>query len=304
MRLGILALGQPLAEIAALTETLAARGIDVVHPAGDPPGVRDEAERLRRADCDGVLLAVGAGAAGDDAAEAALFVTGPVLVVQVPAAVRPAGDPDGGPDAVKILRRLGTPVDTVLVSEATPDGVEAWLRENAKTERQRGGEAALKLYGLRLMAPGVTAGEAKFRLLAQFGILARAADSGVPRPDDISAPQGDGAGEIAERLLRLVAGSDAVRPVSADTLSGKSSSAEARPATVFGMFQSTSGAAFQAVLLRATQGADGEFRLSELQREKLPRDDAPVQLFGVAGDHFGAVRVACNTLDIAVILLR
>ena len=82
MRLGVIEFGKPYAETAPLLTTLRERGADIIVKLDEPAqSARDEAQRLQRAECDGVLLTLGDGLDPDDVAEALLYIHSPVLLV-------------------------------------------------------------------------------------------------------------------------------------------------------------------------------------------------------------------------------
>lgn len=291
MRLGILAFGEPLPVVKGIGDDLRARDFDVIVASDEPIPAREEAKRLGRADCDGVLFTLGDGVEADDIAEAVLHVAAaacPILLVAPPEA---AGAQAA--EAWKTLQALTPACDTLFSTEATADRVALWLEENGKTERQRGTEAAYKLYGIRLFTGGAAVGgfDGKMRWLKQFGILLRAdADPESSRPDDLHAPEGDLTGALTERLLHLVSGSEDIHSFNTEHLRSEARATDAGNITVAHIAPDGSG--FRAVLFQGVTPPDDNFG-GEIRGG-----------YAVAGKHLGAMRAACDALDISVTVLR
>jgi hypothetical protein len=177
MRLGILPLG-PVPDtvgIAALADALRAGDVDVVVPEDTPAtalAVSREAERLHRADCDGVLIV----AADERLARPAALQTA-LRLPGVPLLLAGTFAP-GLFDTVGAWEEVGGVwYDRLLLGESglpvERARVEAWLKENERRERQRGLEAAQKLYGQRFAVLGDLPDGVSLdatRWLTQFGV--------------------------------------------------------------------------------------------------------------------------------------
>lgn len=186
-----------------IAEFLRQRDTDVV--TAESPAVSGvtaaakEAQRLHRADCDGVVFLAEAGTQAAVVAQAALFVPGPLLLCGVP-----------GPsffDAAGALEEVGVAFDrlTRRLSEEEsagdlPERVERWLRQNAKPERQKGAEAAQKLYGQRFVifgsAPYLPACDPA-QWLSRFGVTV----SGYAPPTSLAEAAQTAAQEAADFCL-------------------------------------------------------------------------------------------------------
>ena len=206
MRLGILDLGYLLPSLPNLVGGLQAVDVDVIVAEESPPNERaiwNEAQRLARADCDGILLLV-----SDSApvpyllpAQVAVYLPGvPFLIMGGPA--------HHGAQAVGALREVGGVSFDVLHSDSRLP-ILAWLQENDRRERQRGLEAAQKLYGKRFVVPsGVDLEADPFDWLRRFGILIT---QGEVKGGDIAVPDGDLTHALTAELMHLVSGEVARR---------------------------------------------------------------------------------------------
>ena len=120
-------------------------------PVSSPRRARQEAERIARADCEAVILLLGAGAAPALATEAALFVNCPLLLCGEGTALPALLDASGALDEIGIAHeRVIGPVSVPEIQEQ----IARWLRENGRAVRQRGEDAAQKLYGTRFAVYG------------------------------------------------------------------------------------------------------------------------------------------------------
>lgn len=386
MRIGILTFVSPKSrdsEDAArlterqLTQTLREREVDVIPADGAAAaqsgidGAR-EAERFARADCDAVLFVVTEGALASSVAQAALRAPGPLLL---------AGS--FGPaffDAAGALEEIGVSFDRLLLTGETlsADFVENYLRENARAERQRGGDAAQKLYGQRLALFG-DPGDGPLAFLDpaqwrnQFGVtVVRYGSAGLlasakeisaerlvafrdqvapetvseeearlclclqdrctedaidfccladrlgetrtalfrafpvaPAPNDavtesaglVCAPEEDACGALAMQILRLITG---VPPAAIHAVLLEKPLPIGEAAT----FAQISRRAGRFVCHLFTGGPDDEGAAFGPSPDTLFRTLSGKYIYHAAGNHVGALRAACEALDITPLLLR
>ena len=300
MRLGVLELGSVHLSVQPLLNSLRAQDIDVVVGEGVVTSLGEalsKARRLFRADCDGVLLIVGDGTLLETVSAAATLLAG------VPLLLASYGCSSAFFDAVGALEFIGARFDRVYLANDMPGPdayVKSWLRENAKKERQRGLEAARKLYGQSLYAPLETGGLPDAALwMHQFGIIPTTEAEGA----DFAAPTGDACGALTDHLLSLIADVPANAPISLVTFQGSEAAENDRKVTLARITR-TKGR-FRCLLLH------GALRENGTSTARLDCADAP--LFAVAaspllhvvpGDHLGAMRAACESLGIDTVLLR
>lgn len=300
MRLGVLEFGSVHPALPPLLDSLRAQDIDVVVGESAVTSLGDvlsEARRLFRADCDGVLMVVWEGATGETASAAATLLAGVPLLL--------AGYRGSGAffDAVGALESIGSRFDRVyFVNDALSPAasVESWLRENAKKKRQRGLEAARRLYGQRLYVPLETGGLPDAALwMHQFGVIPTTEAEGA----DFSAPTGDACGALTDHLLSLVADVPANAPIALVTSHG-GEVAEGDTNVTFARITRTRGR-FRCLLLRGALRANGVSvaRLDCSNAQLFAVASSPL-LHVVSGDQFGAMRAACEALGIDTVLLR
>jgi hypothetical protein len=275
VRIGFLSFGGGGADT-ALVEALRARDIDVV--VADESAVSGviavrEAARLSRADCDGVAFFVEPGAVADYVAQAALHIGCPVLLVGPFASVFF--------DAIGALAEIGVPFDRDLLAYNDIDRITVWLTANRKTERQRGIEAAQKLYGQTLLLPSQANTWGSFdpaQWKRQFGVTII---WGHSEEADFHAPDGDVNGALTVRLLSLISGAD-VRTCTVDELLHEDEQTFARITRRVGRF---------ICVLSRRQVTRVQFALTLMSS----------RLHSVPGDHVAAMRAACEALDVEVI---
>lgn len=348
MRLGILPLG-PVPDdlgLAALADALRARDVDVVAPAETLQGalaVSKEAERLQRADCDGVLVVVPPGPTSNDLISTKPYTTSalalrlpgtPLLLVGTPS---PAlFDAAGGFEEVG-----GVWYDRLLLGAgglpAEQAHVEAWLKENERRERQRGLEAAQKLYGQRLALVGDAPTGAAFdaaQWAGQFGVSLElyAFQERIESADAYSATA------LASSLVGLADGialGDNVPPGWMDELISAAGRGELPSIyDVRGDLNATLTAHLLGLvsqqraetvplddLAKAPNGTAARITRHRrrfrclLWRTAVPGRAAPVPpgvyplaaagtVYVVPGEHVGAMRAACHALDIDAVVLR
>jgi hypothetical protein len=294
MRLGILPFGERDANETSLADSLRAMDIDIVLadvPVTSAGSARDEAQRLQRADCDGIFFVVAESARPALGAEAALHIGAPILLGggSLPCRLETAG----------VLADVGIPFDRLI---APPSGeaalIASWLTENGKSERQRGVEAVRKLYGQRLCLSGrtvATTGDTAL-WLAQFGVIV--SDAGEADCDFI-AIEGDALGALTRQLLAFVADDASVADVTVSNLV-EGDSANAPPATFARISRRRNR--FQCVMLTGAVSVAGytvDCNASRLEAALLSS-----RLHTVGGAHIGALRAACEALDIDTRILR
>jgi hypothetical protein len=194
MRLGLLPFTEYPTE--SLINASKSRDIDVV--AADKLALsrlaaHEEAQRLSRADCDGVALLVGPETAAAWVAEAALHLHHPLLLTGLtsPAWWQAAG----------ALAEIGVPFDRLPLVDA--ERIAAWLQRIEKRQRQKGIEAAHKIYGKRLSLPSGTLVSDPYVWQRQLGITLV---TGENEPADLTAPDSDIYAAVAEELLHLTTG--------------------------------------------------------------------------------------------------
>jgi L-fucose isomerase-like protein len=134
----------------------------------------EEAARIARADCDAVILCLRPGAAPSPVTEASLRLNCPILLLGAPE--------DAGTffEAAGTLAGIGVPFGRVLGAADDPavqEPLRRWLRDHAPAARQRGEEAAQRLYGRRYAHVEADAGGAfpdldAARWMSQFGVRA------------------------------------------------------------------------------------------------------------------------------------
>jgi hypothetical protein len=316
MRIGALLFGQtiPLDDV---LNSLRVRDIDVV-PVSAATSTLDavvtEARRLSRADCDGVLLGCVEQADPGHVAAAGVLLNGTPLLAF--SAIPGAGASSAVLHAAGALDASGCLYDRLLIAESSPGddwiphtaaGIHAWLTENAKTQRHRGLEAARKLYGQRLFVPeshrptDLDAAGWRYR----FGVVCTSEDENA---DFIAGDAGDVYGALTRQLLSLTAASEPVSTVSitgpqgGDAADGDAADGDL-PATFARITRHASR--HQCLLLRGVLRADRAslLRLDADATAILATAASPL-LHAVAGDHLGAIRAACESLDIKPVTLR
>jgi len=314
MRLGVLA-----SEAASDTVTpdeqavlalLRDRDIDVVlgHDEDAQSGV-DQVKRLARADVDGALILP----SWRGAVVVALHLADtPLLLCE--------GDNGDDGTIYDVLTQLNAPLDRLLVPVSRPEeaagAIEQWLTENRRTERQRGHEAALKLYGQTMGVRGDALLGDGARYLLQFGLTVvplSASDAAVGESPtvDFGSDQGLVGGIhalLTRHLLNLVSPSDAADATTI-ALSALSFSEETGEAAATFAALSRVGERFRCVLSRGFAGETGAPpRLpSHLQSHigtTLSGGFDLRYLSYIAGEHVGAMRAACRALDIEAVVLR
>lgn len=296
MRLGILLFRTEGSAAALLTESLRADDHDVVLPESDDLGA--EADRLVRADCDGVLFFVGANADSTLVARAALHLNCPLLL----------SGPFGPAffEAAGALNEIGIPFERApLLSSKEADFVAAWLRESAKTERQRGSDAARALYGQRLALGGISAFLDPAQWMSQFGVLIERGGGSDAPPADFSASDGDANGALTLQLLRLVSGNGPVATAIVADLPGAAARLDndlpaAASAATVARITRRSGR-FVGVLGRGI--IDGRALQLDAAPARLRETLAADRLHVAPGEHVGALRAAFETLNIEAIVL-
>ena len=321
MRLGILIFdneaggtGEQTADALALA--LRARDIDVVVNAPEPdalttperPAVSHAPEetpavvlttfeaaqeagaRLGRADCDGVLFWLGAGANPTFAAPAALTLACPILLCgssDNPALYNTAG----------VLADRGISFDRLFLPEGNgtdaASRVDTWLKQNSKKERQKGAEAAQKLFGKRLsLADATQTAVDAAQWFHQFGVLVVGAETGVEAEEnDLVVQNGDGYAELTFFLLRGVCDEDEKSQVRALRAGETPSEPEGEPAT---LVQITRRKGRFTCLLALSPPA-------VIQSENFARVLFGSTVHSAPGDVRVRMRAACSVLDIDVV---
>jgi hypothetical protein len=297
MRLGVLEFGSLSSIEEAVLNPLRARDVDLV--TGLIESLDDslrEAKRISRADCDGVLLMTGEDLDPVTVPAAATLLAGVPLLL--------AGHQGSRAffDCVGALEAIGARFDRIYLinSEPRPAAyLEAWLQEHAKKERHRGLDAAYRLYGQRLCISPDTGGLDAPLWMHQFGIIATAEAEG----SDFAAPTGDACGALTDHLLALVAGEPVRQPVElAATQEGHPE--EGDIAATFARITRLRGR-FRCLLLRGALRADGTSPARvECSHKDLFAVASSPWLHTVPGEHLGAMRAACDALDIDTVVLR
>ena len=197
--------------------------------------------------------------------------------------------------------------------------MEAWLGENAKIIRQKGIEAAHKLYGVRLFDERAEISDdslaLKLRWLHQFGVLIRTTrEPDDVRADDLVASDGGILGALTDRLLRLVSGSDTIMGISQSQMENDQGYADLPTHTIalISTYPVSRGRQasldwnFYGRILQGAQTPEGSFRIGRYPFGFLEadKDEREFRFYAVAGDHVGAMRAALNTLDIPTVVLR
>jgi hypothetical protein len=256
-----------------------------------------EAKRLARADCDGVLLVAGEGLQLETVSAAATLLAGVPLLLVGHAGSRAFFD------CVGVLEAIGARFDRVYFADGEPNSaayLEAWVQENSKKERQRGLEAARKLYGQRLYVPQETGGLPDAALwMHQFGVIATSEAEGA----DFAAPGGDTCGALTDHLLSLVSHKEPFSPVPLAASCGGAPE-EGDIDVTFARVTRTRGR-FRCLLLRGSLRAHGASIVRfDTSNARLFAVAASPWLHAVPGFHPGAMRAACDALDIDSVLLR
>ncbi len=301
MRLGVLTFTFDPSLNESMLDPLRARDVDIVTGDGVILSLEDalrEAKHMFRADCDGVLLLVGDGLQSEALSAAAALLAGVPLLL----AAYSRTDADTYFGAVGLLESIGARFDRIYF---VPDESELsvylaiWLEENGKKQRHRGLEAVRKLYGQCLYIPQETGGLPDAALwLHQIGIIAT---SEVDLAD-FAAEDGDACGALTAHLLSLVSGEQSM-PVPVAASAGNSHGAGEASAT-FAQITRKRGH-FRCLLLRGAlrENEDPSARFDCFEQALFAAAASP-RLHAVTGDHFGAMRAACDALDIETVLLR
>lgn len=167
---------------------------------------QEAGERLGRADCDGVLFWLGEGAKPALVAPAALSLACPLLLCG-------AKENAAFYDAAGVLADRGVSFDRLVLppeSDGTHDpanAVEDWLRRNSKKVRQKGTEAAQKLFNKRLILNGASAAQIVdgAQWFHQFGVVVTSAETGVEAGEnDLVVQNGNACAALTLFLLRGV----------------------------------------------------------------------------------------------------
>lgn len=281
-----------------------------------------EAERIARAEVDGVLFHVCAGARPDHGLQAALRAHRPLLIVgsDVRAFFAFAG----------ALQEVGVGVGRALGGGEDPDTqtqIVRWLSTHEPVERQRGEEAAQKLYGMRL---GIFGGNGahvdRAQWLSQFGVfvqhapaLAReeeAIDAFCAREQvDFRAPDGDACGALTTQLLRLIGGEPVfcfdlryhdpnknrwTVTTSVGEVNGPAGTGDATALTLARITRRAGR--FVCVVLRGEHEDATGLRLDGLHSALVATLAAP-RLHAAPGNLEGALKAACEALDIEPIFI-
>jgi hypothetical protein len=278
MRLGVLTLGQD-DRTGYLLDAVRAADIDVVTadaPITDAASTLREGGRIARADADVVLLLASAADAAPFAGEAALSLGCPILLAGefAPALL----------DAAGALAEVGVSFDRLTLTGVATDGdrLLAYVRANEKRRRQKGIEAAHKLYGQRLALPsgGATHPFDRAQWLRQFGIVAVVADADAEA--DFRADDGDAYGALTVHLLRLLSETDPVTVPVGGPLN---------PTFVYARLSRRAGR----FLCHAAPGDAPSDRLAEHLLSG--------RLHGLPAEHLPALRAACETLDVLCVMV-
>jgi|GEM_PF-5930234 hypothetical protein len=261
MRIGILAYGEN-ALPNGLLERLRSDDIDTIfaEPIGSLEMAKAEAERLGRADCDTVVVALGSGYAPRHLALSALFLPVPFLLL-------PAEHTDATP-AEQWLRELriffATPsIPAPLSLELLAEEIRRWTQENERRERDRGIEWVRQLYGKRIRFVTETPPNPVL-WMRQFGIFPVESDE----PADTTWTAPTPADAVLLSLLKTLGGIDPI---------------QYSPPTPAPNTESYTWASL-------VQQGD-QFHC------QCALSPAPLW-YGVPGNHLGAIRAACEALDI------
>ena len=312
MRLGLLIFdttGSTDAETEAnlLAETLRGKDIDVVTNTPEPDALtgiqkppetvpataaiidtfahaQEAGARLHRADCDGVVFWIGENASPAFAAPAALFLSCPTLLC--------GANHASFYDAAGVLEMRGVVFDRlILTGEAahTASFTETWLAQNNRKVRQKGTDAAQKLFGKRLILPNQNAAQTvdAAAFFDQFGVLVTSDSGEAPGENDlVTEAGGDACAALAEFLLRGVSedGTD-VRRVFAGVLADLPNEAEQ---TVCQIYQRKGR--FVCLLAPADYAKTAPFRNAVCGSI----------LFIAAGNVQAEMKAACAALDVDV----
>lgn len=160
--------------------------------------VHEAAQRIARADCDGVALLIGAETDVSWVAEAALHLPGPLLLTG------PASSTWW--QAAGVLAEIGATFDRLPLVDA--ERITSWLHRVEKRQRQAGIEAAHKLYGKRFSLAPSTLVTDPYLWQRQFGITLATNEEGSTDP---TLSDNDVYAAIAEELLRVITGESPTR---------------------------------------------------------------------------------------------
>lgn len=312
MRIGLLSFGSLDAQT-PFADALRARDVDVVTTEDAVTSfaiASDEAARIARADCDGVVLLVSDATVPAHVGQAGLLLGCPLLLAG------PFGatflDAAGALAEVGISfnrrnTQTGILVDRVRsfasLEEAQVDENAQWFfdwaQTNNKQERQRGYEAARKLYGQRFaLPPGTVAPLDPVLWRRQFGVTV------VPFGEDadFSAPDGDVNAALTHQLLKLISGGEtSVESVNVDTMT------EAHEGATHTFAQIARRAGRYICITLPGMKAKDDFGTDEFAViAHIPWQSHTFlsgKLQAVPGDLRGALRAACESLDIELIPL-
>lgn len=279
MRLGILTFGA--APDTTLLDALGDRDVDVVRGEATVSGLagaKAEAERVARADCDGVALVIGDDAQALHVAHAAQFLGVTQLLV--------GRHSDAFFAACGALAEVGIPFDRALFAagETATTDLWQWLQSNRKAARQAGVDVAQKIYGQTLRVVGVTTvGVDAAQWRQQFGISIVFGSGNTATDEvDLVADDGNPNRALCRRLLHLVSGQDAAEYCYGDAFPVQTTLAQLYRSK--GKFHLL---CFYHEDAGQTIGAD----LSVL---------FDAVLYSVPGDVRPALRAACDSLDIVL----
>ena len=310
MRLGILPLGDgPFDALAPLVAALAARDVDIATPPAEgallttPALLRDEARRLARADCDGIVLMVGAGFDPSLVAGVALDTNTPLLLAG-------RGDSPAYYQAAGTLTQIRALFDRAdLADPALAETVFAWLYGNRKSEWHRGLAAARRLHGERLAVAGnVGGGVSSAVWLRQFGVLVAFCAPGSPdlADADFAAPDGDAWGALTDRLLTHLmpppSEGATAPPIARATVDALAPAGGGDPATAARIAPIGEGRVVCHILPGTVSPSTPFAPAAPLPR--LHDTLLSGTLSVVPGDLTAALRAACYALGITVMVLR
>lgn len=286
MRLGILAFDRRYEAEATITAALAAEGVDIItaeEPVVTGADARREASRLHRADCDGILLLVGGAVRQERLIEAALHLADrPLLVL---------GDHrEAVLEACRILTGAGAPTVSRPPdsSPGQPTFVLEWLRKNRREERQCGFEAVRKLYGQRLSVEPDASSFDKIEWARRFGLVL--IDGSNEEEADFKAADGDALGALTRQLLANIAGKEAAIY---DLIVGEPNPAlPSEPEMMTVARISIRQSAYVCTMTTVALSKSGFVPDGE-------PDPSVSRPCAIPGNHIGAIRAACESLDIA-----
>jgi L-fucose isomerase-like protein len=309
MRVGVLPFGSPPTDLDALLEPLRAADVDVVTAESSVATEVDaarEAQRLARADCDGVVLFTdGTYGLFGLIAEAALYLSGTSLLL--------TGTPGDSTffDAAGALEELGAQYQRQYHPsslEDWPERVGVWLRENRKDEWQRGSEAARTLYGQRLYVPTEFTAPDVGLWGHQLGVVVTRSPDGA----SFTAEYGDAYGALTAQLMRLMVNTDVLVSLISITEPRHPGGTEDGIACTFARITRRAGR-FRCLLLRGALNPYSEepdstsnvwFWRCDCSEDALYEMASSPHLHALPGDHIGAMRAACEALDIEPVILR